>query len=625
MALTYARSDLSAPADLGSRIDAVRQVLDFEMGSSWERYWEYLNWYSPRWDPDLRRHDAWNEATRYQDIDTTRNNFPICRAVVDIWTSLEAGTPPSSRAEPNRTLLPAPTVDEEQARVDREMYAIAKMIASRKADMRSATMREYRRRDHFKHKNYVATRRKNLYGISWVKVIPDLYNKRPMSAVMKNPATIYPIWSNRDPDDIEALLVARQEEAGLANARYNLGLQFKDGRVHVSSDSPYYRDVARLFDESRTMVWVEEYWWIEREFDASRRETSSKVCMAIRVCDRIVAYEVYEGWRYVPFVMFRNDDERESSGWSDIAGAMDINDEINKRMSQQGDVIGMYSSPRFQLLGSTLGVTRDMPDPFELISLADTERIEQIRTQIDVFPTNFHIDQLFDLLSRVTGLPPIVWGLIANAQTSGRALTASWKATETRLSPKLMADEGSLRRWDAISIDYIRMYDWDGARGLFTNKDGSPFTDFTYDFPPMEPRDFQEVTMNAITKRDAGLQTTVDAMREVGDEKAEDTIEAVKAEWMDPVLHPDKVQARSLQESQDLQNEMTRQQMEQPAPTEAPPGGAPAAEGAPPALPAGAPPPPDITSGVLMRNGEVSNQFLQTAQIGPPPTAGPPA
>ena len=53
---------------------------------------------------------------------------------------------------------------------------------------------------------------------------------------------------------------------------------------------------------------------------------------------------------------------------------------------------------------------------------------------------------LIDMLHRVTGLPPIVWGLIANAQTSGRALSASWKATEARLVPKLMRNEASLRR-----------------------------------------------------------------------------------------------------------------------------------------------------------------------------------
>ncbi len=291
----------------------------------------------------------------------------------------------------------------------------------------------------------------------------------------------------------------------------------------------------------------------------------------------------------------------------------------------------MYSQPRFQLTGSVMGTDREMPDPFMMISLSDTERIEQIMTRIDVFPTNYHVDQLMDLLSRVSGLPPITWGLINNAQTSGRALSASWKSTETRLSPKLMENENSIRRWDAIAIDYLRLYDWDDARSLFTNADGSPFVDFTYDFPPMEPRDFQEVTMNAITKRDAGLIDSIQAARETGDDRAEDSIESVRAEWKDPVLHPDKVQSQKLLEQAELQNEMTRQQMAAP---QAPPPGAPAAPGGPPGAeaggsPPGGPPPgggaaPVLTSGTLMRGGDVSNQLLQTQQLGPVPTAGPP-
>ena len=618
-------------ARLRSTMDAARQAYDFDVGNSWDRYQEYLNWYSPVFDSGLLRHDAWDEGPAYSEINTTRNNFPICRAVVDIWTSLEAGTPPSSRAEPERVPLPPPTIDEAKARDDQQMYAVYKSIASRKADMRSALIRKYRRLDGFMRKNYVATKRKNLYGISWVKVMPDMDLRRPVSGVLKNPSTIYPFWSTRDPDDIESLLCAYQESASLANARYGLGLKFRDGQAVVSESDPEYRDMERWFDTSRTMVWVEEYWWIEREFDrATGRQTSSCVYTATRVCDKIVATHRYEGWRYIPFVMFRNSDERSSTGWSDIAGVMDINDEINKRLSQQADVISLYSQPRFQLIGST-GMDREMPDPFMMISLSETERIEQILTRIDVFPTQSHIDSLLDLLSRVSGLPPIVWGLIANAQTSGRALTASWKATETRLSPKLMEDENSIRRWDAITVDYIRKYGWDDARSLFTNKDGTPFLDFTYDFPPMEPRDFQEVTMNAITKRDAGLQTTEDAMREVGDERASDTLEAVRAEWQDAVLHPDKVQAFTLLQQAELQNEMTRQQMA--APPAPQPGAAPAA-GAPPGAAGGSPPPgvapggppaPQLSSGTLMRGGDVSNQLLQTQQLGPPPTAGPPA
>ncbi len=319
---------------LGMRIDAAREAMEFEMGTARERFLEYLNWYSPVWDGGLLRHDAWDEGEAYQDWNTVRNNFPICRAVVDIWTSLEAGTPPSSRAEPDRVPLPPPTIDQAQAADDQQFYAMRKTVASRKSEMRSAVLRRFRRLDGFPRKNYVATRRKNLYGISWVKVLPDRHNKRPISGVMKNPSSIYPFWSSRDPDDIESLLCAQQVSAVLANERWNLGLPFKDGQVQVSGHSAHYNDIAEeWFDSSRTMVWVEEYWWIERDFDRATKQEKTCVYMATRVCDRIVDVAKYEDWHYIPYVMFRNSDERSSTGWSDIAGVMDINDELNKRLS----------------------------------------------------------------------------------------------------------------------------------------------------------------------------------------------------------------------------------------------------------------------------------------------------
>jgi hypothetical protein len=641
---------------LHDRIDNLREAMDSEMRDVRDRSVEYLRWYSPPWNQDILRHDSWDDEISADDIGLTRGNFPIARACVDIWTSLEAANAPTNRAEPERIAPPPPTADEQEAMKMREMFAVFKSNEAAKTDMRSWVMRNFRRRDQFTLKNFRATRRKNLYGFSWVKVIPHAYEDRPMSHPVRNPTAVFPLWSTREPDDIEAILVVYQENAVLANERYELGLDVTDGRVRQWTDMRDSQvDPTRWVDPTSTMLWLEEYWWIEREYK-NGRVVKSCVYMARRCADRIVEYEKYEGWRYVPFVPFQNSDERDSYGWSDIAGVIDINDEINRRMSQEGDIIGMYSSPRFQLLGGVYGQQRDMPGPFEMISLSDQERIEQIMTRIDLFPSQVHFNTLIDLLHRVSGLPPIVWGLIANAQTSGRALTASWKATETRLAPKLMTNEASLVRWDEIILNYIQVYDWLGARKLFHDRQGKPFTDFRWTFPPMEPRDFQEVTMNAITKRDAQLITTEMAMREVGDEAAEDTIVEVKAEALDAVLHPDKRQAFELLKSAELQNAQMAMQLQQPAGPQAasaapgpvpqnvpqavgaagaaapPPGAVPGPEqGGPPMpptqagangnvgppAPGGPPGGPQVSTGTLMRNGDVSNQFLATGRLQP--------
>lgn len=654
---------------LNAIIDDARTAMDAEMTSIVRPRCEaYLNWYSPPFDERLGRHDAWEDEIDWNaDLGRTRSNFPIVRAVVDIWTSLEASQPPTIRAEPERVPPPPPVLDQAEAAVNREILAIMKTLSERTAEVRAALIAKWMRLDHFKLKHHRAVRRKNLYGFSWMKVIPDQIEGRPRTHVMRNPTTVYPLWSRRDPDDLEAVLSVQQESAVRAAAKWpELGLRFVQdnrgnptGRVYFDQgmDTGNYREVNdRQFDASRQFVWVEDFWWTEREFDATGRLTKTVVHNAVRVCERIVTYRAFP-WKRVPFVYWENTDERDSFGWSDVAGVIDINDEFNRRLSEEADVLGMFASPRFQLLGSAGNEDVEMPGPFELIALTESERIEQILARIDVYPAQVHIQALTDLLHRVSGLPPIVWGLIQNAQTSGRSLTASWKATETRLLPKIMRNEQSLDLWLNIVLDYAREYDWEGGKRAFSDRRGKPFNDFRWKFPPMEPRDFQEVTMDAITRRDAKLTTTVEAMRDTGVEDPAAMLEGVKAEIQDPYTHPDAAQAFALWQRAQLDNMAYAQQLGQQfngpitpagvnqavgqarqaqagAPAAAPPG----AEGAlPPTAPGaagnagqpgagpggigtspgspGQPPGGMLTSGTLVRGGDVSNQMLQTQRF----------
>jgi hypothetical protein len=657
----------SDDARLIARMDNARLAMESEMGMVRERCQTYLRWYSPPYRKELGTHDAWDELPlAVEDLGLTRANFPIARAVVDIWASLEAAAPVMVRAEPQRLDPPTPSLDQDEEMRTRLVYGVAKKLEGYRANARSARLRTWMRRDQFALKHFTAVRRKDLYGFSWMKVWPDHLRRAPRSHVLRNPTTVYPIWSSRDPGDVEAVLIAYQMSAVKAAAKWpQAGLDVRNGRVDAGGDTGLYREVGqRWYDSTRTMVWVEEFWWLDQDYE-DHRPTNSAANVVIRVNNHIVEQATHKGWMQLPFVYWENTDERDSYGWSDIASVIDINDEFNRRLSQEGDIIGMYSAPRFQLLNSLAGRDVEMPEAFELIPLQDQERIEQILTRIDVYPTQQHFTILTDLLHRVTGLPPIVWGLIANAQTSGRALTASWKATEARLAPKLMRNEQTLDRYRDIALNYAELYDWDGARRLFEDTDGLPFRDFRWEFPPMEPRDFQEVTMNAITKRDAGLQDTIMAMREVGDDAAEDTLEAVLAESLNIFLHPDKTQSFLLAQNAELQNQMLADQLKAAHPEggpqnlatvaqavgqgaaaaaqaqqqQAPQGvagaplpptqaGGPVAGNAginvPPGAPTGPGPggapmleqPGTVTSGTLVRGGKVSNQFLQTGRLG---------
>ena len=640
-----ALSDSDAEQRIARLMDDLRVELDQEMSALRPRHQTYLRWYSPPYNELLRVHDSWLDPVGYDQIDSTRDNFPLCRAVVDLWSSLEAAKPPTVRAEAERIPPPMPMLlGEEQERAAAQ-YDVDRRIASVNSDIRSARIRRWMGDDLFALKHHRAVRRKNLYGFSWMRVLPQPWNRRSASTVLRNGTTVYPLWSNLEDGELEAVFSAQLMSARQANARWPgmLPIQFDSRDPRRASfergyDSGSYRDINenRWFDHTRTMVWVEELWWLDRRFDRWGRVTESVVHWGVRVMDRVVDQAHFVGWTKVPFVYWENTDERDSWGWSDIAGVIDINDEFNRRISQQGDVIRLFSAPRYQLLGSLEGRQVDMPAAFQMIPLTDTERIEQILTRIDVYPTQAHFDVLTDLLHRVSGLPPIVWGLISNAQTSGRALSASWKATEARLLPKLMRNEASVRQYLSIVLDQARYYDWYGAKEAFKDRDGFDFDDFKVTFPPMEPRDFTEVTMDEITKRDAGLTTSVRAARAIGTEDAEDMMEEVRAENQDIDIHPDKVNARLLAERAALENEQFEAQLQQPpapppgaAPPQGPqpqPGQPASPEGYEGPLPptqqgapgnAGAPMPGEsmLTGGTLVRNGEASTQLLNTVRF----------
>ncbi len=663
MAMALPALPLSAGEQgLHELMDDARGAMEDTMDSVRDRCRRYLNWYSPPWDTYLGRHDAWETVyDRNDDQDTTRSNFPISRAVVDIWTSLEAAKPPLARAEPEHLSPPMPQLDEGLAALAREQYVRDRRVQAIRAEIRGRHFREMLRRDLFPLKAHRAVRRKNLYGFSWMMVLPDPFDDAPRTVVLRNPTTVYPLWSTRDPDELDAVLSVQQVSAVQANQKWGLGLVFEDGRVSYQQGGGLhdrYSDVNEewYYSEDRTKVWVEDFWWADREYDESGlRVVSSKVHCAKRVCGRVVDMRDYD-WRHLPFVYWQNEDERHWSGWSEVAGVMDINDDFNRRLSGESDVLGMYENPRFQLIGG-YGSRDDieMPRGGELLTdLQDPERIEQILARVDVYPNQVHLNMLIEMLHRVTGLPPIVWGLIANAQTSGRALSASWKATEARLVPKLMANTSSIRRYADIVIDYAHHYDWRGGERVWRDRDGRLYDDIRWTFPPMEPRDFQEVTMDAITRRDAGLTTTVMAMRDTGEENAEERLEEIRQEFRDPTIHPDRAQAQLLYRDAEMQllERMAAMggQMPQPhnpatvqqavgqarAAGAAPPAAAPAgAEAAlPPTQPgapgnagqpvppqgAGAPPPgaaPEemVTTGTLVRGGDTSNQILRTTRV----------
>jgi hypothetical protein len=257
------------------------------------------------------------------------------------------------------------------------------------------------------------------------------------------------------------------------------------------------------------------------------------------------------------------------------------------------------------------------------VYLDEDEDINQLQTHLDVFPTQVHGQQIMDMLARITGLNDSVFGRITASQNSGRALATAWRSVSSRLVPRLQSDAESLDRVCGFMLDVMELNNWDDARDLYNGN-----RDFAPSFPNQEPRDFMEVATVAINKMNAGLIDAVGAMEETGENSPDEMDERVRADYVDPVRHPEKAQSFLLlqQLQQRLQIEAAQfgmaVQQAQAAAANTPPGGAPgganggpaaadqartqAAQQAAPTVPPGQGPQPATQSGQTANQTKVS-------------------
>jgi hypothetical protein len=529
-------------ANLDRRITALRSAWSGHQESLRSRHARYLRAYSPPYEPRIGEHDQWVDAFKQEDDGHTRSSYNIVRAAVELWTSLEAADFPTLRFGEDFVPTPSPSTNEAEQASRQETYRAIKLVQRQMATMREQSLLKHVRRGRFARHWWDVTRKKNIYGHSWLRTMPDFDRQTFATTSDIDPSTVYPVWSTFGGRKLEAVLVATRRSAQSVADEFPGSVKLsKDG---ITADySGYYNPTHdRASDADRAFVWVEDYWlldsaWQEEQIiDGVPYSTHSRVVNAVRVNEKLVWSQDYPGWRRVPYFFRVNEDERDKSGFSDAASVLPFQDGINRMLSQQQDVIASEARPRFKYHGdSDREITLNAD---EIISLDPDEDLDQIRVDLNVFPTQTHGQQLLQMLQRVTGLPAVVWGEIQAAQNSGRALSTAWRATAARMAPRINEAAAALDEITSFWLDLMELYDWDSARELYRGT-----RDFEWTFPNKEPRDFLEVTTNAINKMNAGILDVVGAMEEVGEQSPDERLEKIRADYMDMVLHPEKGQS----------------------------------------------------------------------------------
>ena len=528
---------------LSNLIDNLRADFTGYTNEVRERAATYLRAVSPPFDHRLREHDQWADPPKSQDIGHARASFNETKAVVDLWSALEASTLPAVRWIEEFIPTPAPSLDEQMQAMREDVYRAMRLASRQAATMREQALMRQFRRCHMERHWFRAVRKKNIYGHSWLRVLPNRPRQTFSVVSHIDPSTVYPVWSADHERTLDTILVSYRQSARLAQREYpDAGIEVQpDGQV-ANGDGQYYIPTTQLatpLDQDRRLVWIEDLWIIDPEWQQDVDEgepVRSRVINLIRANGKVASRTEYPGWRTIPYFLLANEDDRDPLGHSDAADMLPINDGLNRLFSGQQDVIYGESRPKFKFRGDSGRSVQINAE--EVVSLDPDEDIEQIAVHLDLWPSQIHEQQLRRTQSRVTGLPPTVFGEITSAQNSGRALSTAWKATAARLVPRNFSNGETLEQVIYFVLDCMELYDWDSASNLYRGN-----RDFDLDFPNQEPRDPNEVTLDAINRLQAGITDLQGAMELTGEQSPDQMLERVRADYMDAVLHPEKSQA----------------------------------------------------------------------------------
>lgn len=535
---------IAGPDALKARIDALKVGFAGHHSRVITRQRALLRAYSPDFEEKIGEFDQWDDPFRQQDDGHARNSYNLTRAVVEIWSALEATKFPAVRWNEGYLPTPVPSVDPIENDRREQFYRASKQVARQMATMREQTLLQHIRRSKAARHFYNAVTRRNVYGLAWMKTWPDINRQTFRMQSRIDPSSVYPVWSKADDRQMDAILVAYRASAQTVNARWPGVLPMSRDGLTLDVGANYY-DIAptKRTDADRAYVWVEDYWMVDDEWEEEVGDggeaVTSRVVNGIRVNGQLVARAEYPGWTKVPYVPFVLDNLRDGLGFSDVGTMLPIQGGINRFMSQQEDVIFGESRPKFKYRGDS-NRTIELRDD-EVVSLDPDEDIEQIAVHLDVFPTQIHGQQLLEWLSRATGLSDAVWGRITQAANSGRALAVAWRAVAARMVPRTYANEEGVGAQLDLWLDWMELYGWDNAPELFQGN-----RDYELDFPNQEPREMSEIVMTALNKLNAGGIDLSGAMEEWGEQSPDEMIERVKADYQDAILHPEKEQSQLL-------------------------------------------------------------------------------
>lgn len=550
------------------RVEGRRLSLSGDQAQQRLRMEEIMRWINPVFDPVA------NTIAPHPEMATAeRQGKPVLHADwtgqgVIRWTALIGGEPPIFRVEPPHVGTPLPSDNADQDLANKKRYEIDRLIADDKAGQMESQTAIWSEAANLE--------RVLLWGVfSFVAfgkgVIRSTWNpedNQPTAEVMENPSQVYCGWSKRwGKRKLSWVSVIEEIAPEEANRRFGLSIpinevtgavdwgtwlghmdegefdirpeqaQAQNRYVHAieaweytvdPADQAVYNDALKAYNASVSTI---------KEGDTSPKPPvppKPKAMYCFIVANRIIEGPRYYPFKRLPFHVLDNHILTYAHGKAISESIIPLNRAYDLTLDKEQDVIEFESGPRYKGLNMDGGTGEqvDMPRAGEMIPLPTGQDIQQLDARVDFFPAQVHGNELREAKYKASGLTPIAWGMSPNAQTSGRAMTAEWRAVELPLVWYLRNISPEIKELYQSWWDYAEMY-LPEAREI-----ANGYRRFKLIWKPMDVRDRTEVTQDLIAQLQAGLVDPETAISEVGRENTTEIITRVKEYFLDPVWNP---------------------------------------------------------------------------------------
>lgn len=561
---TAARAGLpditSTTREVVARANERRLALQGDQQLLRARYEEIMRWLNPPWDAVSRRVDPRGEAATAERAGENILHADFVNPTVDRWAVLQMAYAPILRVKPPYV---APPVDNperpEDTNYGRQQYELDRAIAQLKSSQMENQTNEWAEAANFHRTLLWAVWCKEAFGKAVIKTGWDPDDGLPTAELYENPSTVYYGWTKRYGTRRVAWASVIEEIAPAeANRRFGIALPTSS---QGNFDYATWTGLADAGDmdqrpeqqgERMQFVTVMEYW------ELAEKDGKRGVSFSLILADRVIEGPTWYPWKRVPFHILENQHiPTWQHGKSMAEVIIPINTAFDDTLDREHQVVQFESGPRFKGMNMVnSGDEVDIPAPFHLVPLNEGEDIQQIDVRVDFFPGDVHLRALYEAIHRSTGLTPIAWGMSPNAQTSGRALSAEWRAVELPLHGKLITMGPEIRDIALSWWDYAEAYDTD-AKAV---ADGYRRIEVVW--VPVDVRDKTERSADILNRLNGNMIDLETAIEESGYENVDEIMAKIKAYLLSPIWNPLRRQQYLVLEQLELQIRQQRLQTE---------------------------------------------------------------